>query len=121
VHPPVGQPVECTFDEAHRQAVLDALTKYVRVTGEAEVDPETGRTKRLVIADVEIVDHEDTQGTPSFWEPIPTDELAAMQRTKPLAHIEELAADIWESPEELEAFLADVYRARAEDRDRRGA
>jgi hypothetical protein len=48
----------------------------------------------------------------SFWEAIPADELAAMQGTKPLTHIEELAADIWESPEELKAFLEDVYRAR---------
>ncbi|HXH21421.1 MAG TPA: hypothetical protein VNN10_05285, partial [Dehalococcoidia bacterium] len=122
VHPPLGSPVECTFDEAHRQAVLDALTKYVRVTGEAEVDPDTSRIKRLVIADIEILDWEGTEGTTtSFWESISTEELAAMQRVAPLARVEELAADIWESPEELDAFLADIYSARTADRDRRGA
>lgn len=122
VHPPMGLPVECTFDEAHRQAVLDALTKYVRVTGEAEVDPDTSRIRRLVIADIEILDWEGTEATTaSFWEPIPTEELAVMQRAKPVARVEELAADIWESTEEREAFLADVYAARTADRDRRGA
>lgn len=121
VHPPMGPPVECTFDEAHRQAVLDALTKYVRVTGEAEIDPETSRIKRLAIADLEILDWEGAEETtPSFWEPIPTEGLAVMQRVKPVTHVEELAADIWESPEEVEAFLADVYAARTGDRDFRG-
>lgn len=122
VHPPAGQPVECTFDEAHRQAVLDALTKYVRVTGEAEVDPETRRIKRLVIADIEVLNWEGSEETTvPFWEPIPTDDLAAMQHVKPVVRVEDLAADIWESPEELEAFLAEVYEARRPDRDRRGA
>ena len=121
VHPPMGPPVECTFDEAHRQAVLDALTKYVRVTGEAEIDPETSRIKRLAIADLEILDWEGAEETtPSFWEPIPTEELAVMQRVKPVTRVEELVADIWESPEEVEAFLADVYAARTGDRDFRG-
>lgn len=49
------------------------------------------------------------------WAVIPTEELAAMQRVKPAAHVEELAADIWESFEEVEAFLADVYTARTVD------
>jgi uncharacterized protein (DUF2384 family) len=56
----------------------------------------------------------------SFWERASLDGLAEMQRVKPVARVEELAADIWESPEELEAFLADVYAARTVGRDRRG-
>lgn len=56
VHPPMGAPVECTFDEAQRQAVLDALTRYVRVSGEAETDEATGGIRLLEIADLEILD-----------------------------------------------------------------
>lgn len=46
------------------------------------------------------------------WEAIPLDELAALQGAKPVECVEELAADIWESPEEIEAFLSDVYANR---------
>ncbi|MDR7415796.1 MAG: hypothetical protein QN193_06580 [Armatimonadota bacterium] len=73
IHPPMGPPVECTFDEGHRQAVLDALTKHVRVTGEAEIDPETSRIKRLSLADIEILDSSDGgasrshSGSPCRW------------------------------------------------------
>lgn len=116
VHPPMGPPVECTFDEAHRQAVLDTLTKYVRVTGEAEIDSETSRIKRLAIADIEILDwngEEEGYASYPFWEPVDLDALAIRQGVKPVERAESLKADIWESPEELEEFLADVYAARA--------
>lgn len=55
VYPAVGPPIECTFGDAHRQAVLDALTRYVRVTGDAELEPTTERIKQLAIADIEVI------------------------------------------------------------------
>lgn len=113
VHPPVGPPVECTFDDAHRQAVLDALTRYVRVTGEAELEPETGRIRRLAIADIEITGWEGGEEvTYPFWEPLAIDQLARIQNARPVTRLEDLSAPIWESAEELEQFLADVYAAR---------
>lgn len=113
VHPPVGPPVECTFDDAHRQAVLDALTRYVRVTGEAELETDTGRIKRLVIADVEVIGWEGGEEvTYPFWEPQAIDELARIQNVHPVERVESLAASVWESAEELNEFLKDVYAAR---------
>lgn len=113
VHPPVGPPVECTFDDAHRQAVLDALTHYVRVTGEAELETDTGRIKRLVIADVEVIGWEGGEEvTYPFWEPQSIDELARIQNVHPVERVESLAASVWESAEELNEFLKDVYAAR---------
>lgn len=53
--------------------------------------------------------------TRSFWEPGSLDELAARQGAGPLRSVEDLAADIWASPEELDEFLADIYAARASD------
>ena len=47
-----------------------------------------------------------------FWEHRSIAELAADQQAKPLARAEDLAADLWESRQDLEAFLADVYQAR---------
>ena len=40
------------------------------------------------------------------------DELAAIQRIAPVDSLDDLAADLWESDEELDAFLADVQRSR---------
>jgi hypothetical protein len=40
------------------------------------------------------------------------EDLARAQHAEPVAHPEELAADIWESEEELEAFLADLRASR---------
>ena len=40
------------------------------------------------------------------------DELARLQGATVVDDIDELAADIWESDEELDAFLADLRAAR---------
>lgn len=39
-------------------------------------------------------------------------ELAAHQAVRPIESVEELAADVWESDEELDAFLADLRASR---------
>lgn len=58
IHPPLGVPVRCTFDEAHRNTVLNALAKPVRVVGEAiEKD---GRIVSLQIADIETLEEVET-------------------------------------------------------------
>jgi hypothetical protein len=40
------------------------------------------------------------------------DDLARIQNVRPVERPDDLAAPIWESAEELEQFLADVYAAR---------
>lgn len=40
------------------------------------------------------------------------EELAALAGARPLADASELLADIWDSDEELDAFLVDVQRSR---------
>lgn len=40
--------------------------------------------------------------------PLTIDELARLQHAKPVQDPKELMADIWESDEELEAFLSDL-------------
>ena len=47
-----------------------------------------------------------------FWTHRSVAELAADQNAKPLKHVKDLTAALWESSDDLEAFLADVYRAR---------
>jgi hypothetical protein len=44
---------------------------------------------------------------------LPIEELARRQGVKPIKSVEELAQpDLWESDEEYEAFLADLYASR---------
>ena len=54
VHPPIGKPVPCLFDEAQKEAVLAAMTRYVRLVGEAT--EAEGEILSLKIADIEVLD-----------------------------------------------------------------
>ncbi len=40
------------------------------------------------------------------------DELARLQNAAPVTDVHELAAEIWESDDELDAFLADLRASR---------
>lgn len=112
VHPPYGPPVPCVFQDDQREAVLDLLTKYVRVVGQGERDGEHGRLRSVVIADIEpIAVPGDRQG-PGFWEHLSVEELAQRQGVAAVESVGDLRADLWESDTELEEFLAETYRAR---------
>lgn len=116
VYPPFGSPVECVFEEAMAPAILDALTRYVRVTGEAEPDPASGRIRQLRIADLEVLEAETLfpGHEHPFWEPLDLMETSARHGIRPLRGPEELRADIWQSERELEEFLAEVYAFRSQ-------
>ena len=53
---------------------------------------------------------------PDDWQAddvVPTEELAGRQGVKPITSVDELTQpDLWESDEEYEAFLADLYASR---------
>jgi hypothetical protein len=111
VHPLFGAPVICSFQDHQREAVLELLTRYVRVAGQAEVD-EQGRVRVLKIADIEPVDVPGDLEAYAFWEHRSAEELADIQGVEPIAHVQELTANLWDSDEDLKVFLAEVYRAR---------
>jgi hypothetical protein len=55
-------------------------------------------------------DHSDPWSHDDF---VSTEELARRQGVKPITSIDELAQpDLWESDEEYEAFLVDLYASR---------
>jgi hypothetical protein len=55
-------------------------------------------------------EHDEQRPSDDF---VPTEELARRQGVKPITSIDELAQpDLWESDEEYEAFLADLYASR---------
>ena len=124
VHPPVGSPVECDFDETLEEVVYDNLRAFVRVTGEAEEDPEMKRIKRLKIVDIEPLEVETEAQSISpdeFWHSLTLEELAAEQGIKvpqPLDSVIGAAADLWEDDRDTEAFVAEIYERRREGRQR---
>lgn len=100
VHPPIGNPVLCLFDEEQKEEVLEDILQYVRVIGEATEDPATGKIGSIKIHDIErLEDRADEavellpQGTPigrDFWESPTLDELAASQHVQPMANVRAL-------------------------------
>lgn len=120
VHPPIGSAVECDFDEKLEEAVYDNLRAFVRVTGEAEEDPETKRIKRLKIADIEPLEVETAVGSISpedFWRDATVEDLAASQGVLLPQDVDQgvgEAADLWENDADFEAFVGGIYQRRRE-------
>ncbi len=117
VHPPVGRPVECSFDEAQQQAVLAALTHRVRIVGEAvESD---GEIRRLKLEDIEILDldspDEQVPASDAFFEPS-TDlaTLALDQGVEPVTDFDRLLGDFWPEDETSDDFIAALHEWRRE-------
>ncbi len=59
-----------------------------------------------------IVSHAHHEHEPMAGRRATIDDLARAQHAEPVTDPEELAADIWESDAELEAFLADLRASR---------
>lgn len=95
VHPTLGDPVECRFDESLTEDVLRSLPGLVRVTGESAVDVDTGKILRFDIESVERLDADwgavagetDAQ---SFWRLRHLEELAEAQSVCPMENVEAL-------------------------------
>lgn len=97
VHPSMGEPVLCLFEEEQKDEVLDDMLHYVRIVGEAKEDPITGRIASIKIHDIERLEDRENeradllpQGTPispGFWESPTLEELALAQDVQPLADV----------------------------------
>jgi hypothetical protein len=97
IHPSIGDPVLCLFDENRKEEVLDNILRYVKVVGEAKEDPFTGKISTIVLHDIQrLEDREEEradllpQGTPlptDFWQSLSIEELAQAQGVKPIDDI----------------------------------
>jgi hypothetical protein len=99
VHPSVGEPVMCLFDEVQKEEVLENILYYVKVIGEAKEDPITGKINSIKIHDIQrLEDREEgsdllPQGTPlptDFWQSPTLDQLVELQGARPLSDIASL-------------------------------
>lgn len=119
LHPPVGKPITCEFGEAQKDAVLSALTKYVRLVGEArEV---SGEITSLSIEDIELLD---AAPPGALGADVPVgffdathdlESLADEQGVAPVGDMDELIGDFWPDDESVDDFLAAVESWRRED------
>lgn len=112
IHPPVGDPVICQFDEALEETVYEYLRSFVRVTGETREDPATGRISSIMIKDIEPISLEGTDfekiTADEFWREIPLEQLAREQGVTPVRQFEDVwgkGSDLWADAEDFEAFL----------------
>lgn len=123
VHPAAGRPISCTFVEAQRDAVLAALTRYVRLVGEAI--ERGGHIESLRIEDIEILDKDEdvTAGQEkggAFFEPLQVLEaLAAEQGVKPASDFDKLLGHFWPERESADDFIRTVRQWRREGEERK--
>jgi len=122
IHPPIGEPITCFFEESLEETVQELLRTYVRVAGETTEDPATGRITSIRIGDIEPVSLEgeafETTTPEQFWEDKSLEQLAVEQAVRPVCRLEEVlgkGAGLWESDDEFEAFLAAIKESREKD------
>ena len=94
----------CLFDEEQKEEVFEDILCYVRVVGEAQEDPVSGKIAGIKIHDIERLEGRDDevvdllpQGTPisqNFWESPTLDELARAQNVRLMANVQGLL-DTW--------------------------
>lgn len=120
VHPSIGEPVLCLFNEEQKEEVLENILHYVKIVGEAKEDPVTGKITSIKIHDIDRLEDRENEavdllpkGTPivqHFWESPTLDELAQFQNVQPVEDIRALFGT-WPGGEN-DGFEADVDELR---------
>jgi hypothetical protein len=99
VHPSVGEPVICLFDEVQKDEVLENILSYVKIIGEAKEDSITGKINSIKIKDIQRLEGREEganllpQGTPlptDFWQSPSLEQLMELQGIHPLIDVTSL-------------------------------
>jgi hypothetical protein len=110
IHPPIGQPLQCSFDPDREEEIYSALRKPVRLSGVARLNPNTGKPEELRIEKVEIMD-ELLLGERDFFMSRTLEQLAEAQGVRPLDNPGEMVGG-WPENEDLDEFIAETYQSR---------
>ena len=110
IHPPIGQPIVCSFDEGQEDQIYESLRKPVRVTGTARINPNSGKIEELHIETIGIVEQL-LVGARDFFTGRSIEQLAEMQGVKPLEKPNVLAGG-WPADQDIDAFLEEIYSTR---------
>jgi hypothetical protein len=110
IHPPLGQPILCSFDRSKESQIYEMLRKPVRITGKARINPNTGKTEEMQIESIGLME-ELLVGAKSFFSGRSIEELAEAQGIKPLTDPKQLVGG-WPAEDDLDDFLEEIYTAR---------
>ena len=110
IDPPLGKPVNCTFDRETENRLQSHLREAVRVSGVGEYDPETGDLRVLHIETLESIDPI-SLGAEDFDASKDLMTLIREQGVKPLKSIRKLQGLI--GPDEsFDEMLEEIYATR---------
>jgi hypothetical protein len=110
IHPPIGQPIVCSFDESQEDQVYQSLRKPVRVSGTAKINSNSGKIDELRIEKIGIIEPLLTGGK-DFFTIRSIEELAEVQGVKPLKNPKAFAGG-WPADQDVDAFLEEIYSSR---------
>ena len=110
VHPPIGLPLQCSFDPWLEDQIYGALRRPVRVSGTARLNPVSSRPEELRIEKIEILD-ELLLGARDFFASRTLEQLAASQGVHPMDKPEELTGG-WPNDESVDEFVSSIYLGR---------
>jgi hypothetical protein len=118
IHPVLGDPIICDFDEFKRDAVLSALTHLVRIVGEATLVE--GAIRSLRIQDVEVLDEEGRTGdmgppVARFETERPAlESLGGENVARTMGELSDIGTGIWPEAEDVDEFIRSVRKWRRE-------
>ena len=118
LHPPVGNPINCEFDELLKKEIYRALIRYVRISGVSS--EEEGIIRKFLIKNLEILPFDEQpiladSGKNSFYETSVTiEQLAEKQKVSPVTDFNGLLGTFWPDGESVDEFLATVRHWRTE-------
>lgn len=110
IHPPIGQPILCSFDERQEDLIYESLRKPVRVTGTARINPNSGKIEELHVEKIGIVEQL-LLGAKDFFTGRSIEQLAEVQGVKPMDKPNVLAGG-WPADQDIDAFLEEIYSTR---------
>jgi len=110
IHPPIGLPLQCTFEPDQEEEIYSALRKPARITGTARLNPNTGKPEELKVEKIEILE-ELLLGAKDFFASRSLEQLAEAQGVHPVTNPNELAGG-WPADESVDEFVETVYENR---------
>src|SRR6266550_8244145 len=110
IHPPIGLPLQCTFEPDQEEEVYGALRKPARITGTARLNPNTGKPEELKVEKIEILE-ELLLGAKDFFASRSLAQLAEAQGVHPVTNPNELAGG-WPTDENVDEFVDAIYENR---------
>lgn len=111
IHPPIGQPIMCSFDKSKEAEVYASLLKPVRISGDAKINPNTGKIEEIHIQDIGVMEQL-LVGAKDFFSGKSITELAEAQGVRPITDPKALVGG-WPAEDNLDDFLEEIYAARS--------